>query len=77
MCTPRFGKRMSHSCVRGQVVGLYHSLNAILIDLPTIRQSYFTVGRANEVKSDRDSEHGVQCDVRWVPWGMFQMSVAY
>ncbi|XP_023694884.2 uncharacterized protein [Paramormyrops kingsleyae] len=62
----RFSMRMSQSCVRGQIVGLYHSLNAILIDLPTIRQTYFTVGRANEVKSDRDSEHGVQSDVRRV-----------
>ncbi|XP_048829785.1 uncharacterized protein si:ch73-242m19.1 [Brienomyrus brachyistius] len=62
----RFGMRVSQSCVRGQIVGLYHSLNAILIDLPTIRQSYFTVGRGNEGKSDQDSEHGVQADVRHV-----------
>ncbi|KAG7465708.1 hypothetical protein MATL_G00156270 [Megalops atlanticus] len=60
----KFSTRMSQCCVRAQIVGLYHSLNTLLEDLPTVRSSHFMQGGANEQKNARDSELGLQVDPR-------------
>ncbi|KAL0969797.1 hypothetical protein UPYG_G00232430 [Umbra pygmaea] len=52
----KFCVRMATYCVRAQIVGLYHSLTALLEELPDIRQSHFLIGHAHELKGDVDSE---------------------
>ncbi|XP_036398053.1 coiled-coil domain-containing protein 162 [Megalops cyprinoides] len=60
----KFSARTSQCCVRAQIVGLYHSLNTLLEDLPTVRSSHFMQGGASEQKSARDSELGLRSDPR-------------
>ncbi|KAM9433885.1 uncharacterized protein ACWYII_017323 isoform 1-T1 [Salvelinus alpinus] len=60
----KFSLRMSQCCVRGQIIGLYHSLTTLLDELPDIRQSHFLIGQDHVLKSDMDSGLGVHPDPR-------------
>ncbi|KAK6307562.1 hypothetical protein J4Q44_G00227100 [Coregonus suidteri] len=60
----KFSVRMSQCFVRGQIIGLYHSLTTLLDELPDIRQSHFLIGQDHELKSDMDSGLGVRPDPR-------------
>eukprot|EP00063_Salmo_salar_P077648 XP_014052483.1 PREDICTED: transmembrane protein FLJ37396 isoform X3 [Salmo salar] len=60
----KFSLRMSQCCVRGQIIGLYHSLTTLLDELPDIRQSHFLIGQDHELKSDMDSGLCVRLDPR-------------
>lgn len=44
----RFSTRMSQHCVRAQIVAYYYSLNFLLDDFPSVRQSHFVIGRAGD-----------------------------
>nr|XP_008261576.2 uncharacterized protein LOC100346633 [Oryctolagus cuniculus] len=60
----KFNRRMCHHALRGQIVAYYSSLRALLEDFPTIRDTFFMVGRAQEKKGPRDPEEGLQADPR-------------
>ncbi|XP_062043222.1 uncharacterized protein LOC133756617 [Lepus europaeus] len=58
----KFNRHMCHHALRGQIVAYYSSLRALLEDFPTVRDTFFMVGRAQEKKGPRDSEEGLQAD---------------
>lgn len=45
----RFSTQISQHCVRAQIVAYYCSLNFLLDDFPSVRQSHFVIGRARDV----------------------------
>ncbi|XP_074517834.1 coiled-coil domain-containing protein 162-like [Sebastes fasciatus] len=51
----KFSTQISQYCVRAQIVAYYHSLTFLLDDIPSIRQSHFMIGKANEPKVILDS----------------------
>ncbi|CAJ1073323.1 uncharacterized protein si:ch73-242m19.1 isoform X2 [Xyrichtys novacula] len=60
----KFSSRISQYCVRAQIVAYYHSLNSLLEDVPSVRKSYFTMGRANDHKVSPESQGDLSPDSR-------------
>lgn len=51
-CSNRFSAQTSQYCVRAQIVAFYSSLNFLLDDIPSVRQSHF--GQTGETGSAAD-----------------------
>eukprot|EP00073_Rattus_norvegicus_P041726 XP_008771243.1 PREDICTED: transmembrane protein FLJ37396 isoform X3 [Rattus norvegicus] len=56
--------RMSHHSLRGQIMAYCNSLRVLLDGFPTIRDTFFMVGQANEKKGLKDSGGEVKADSR-------------
>ncbi|EDL99723.1 rCG58549 [Rattus norvegicus] len=54
--------RMSHHSLRGQIMAYCNSLRVLLDGFPTIRDTFFMVGQANEKKGLKDSGGEVKAD---------------
>ncbi|XP_072221575.1 coiled-coil domain-containing protein 162 [Leuresthes tenuis] len=50
----KFTTQISQHCVRAQIVAYYYSLSFLLEDIPSISQSLFMIGRAEEPKVNLD-----------------------
>nr|KAF6506166.1 hypothetical protein HJG63_007982 [Rousettus aegyptiacus] len=62
----KFNHHMSHYALRGQILAYCNSLRALLEDFPTIRDTFFMVGKPQEKKGLRDSKEGLKADPRCV-----------
>ncbi|KAL1257483.1 hypothetical protein QQF64_010727 [Cirrhinus molitorella] len=60
----KFNKRMSQSCVRGQLVALCHCLSSLLDEVPHIRDTHFVMGTPIETRSDLQSDDKLCSDPR-------------
>ncbi|XP_039725921.1 uncharacterized protein LOC120608203 [Pteropus medius] len=60
----KFNHHMSHYALRGQILAYCNSLRALLEDFPTIRDTFFMVGKPQEKKGLRDSKEGLKADPR-------------
>lgn len=56
---------MSHHSLRGQIMAYCNSLRVLLDGFPTIRDTFFMVGQANEKKGLKDSGGEVKADSRY------------
>nr|XP_044613213.1 uncharacterized protein LOC106829732 isoform X1 [Equus asinus] len=60
----KFNRHMSHYALRGQIMAYCNSLRALLDDFPTVRDTFFMVGKPQEKKGLRDSKEGLKADPR-------------
>ncbi|KAH9494550.1 hypothetical protein Btru_042420 [Bulinus truncatus] len=60
----RFHNRVSHASLRGQLLAYYNSILNILNSIPSVRDTYFVMGEANEKKTAEDSLDGLKPDPR-------------
>ncbi|XP_075800920.1 uncharacterized protein LOC142833419 [Microtus pennsylvanicus] len=60
----KLSHRMSHYAFRGQIMAYCNSLRVLLDDFPTIRDTFFMVGKPNDKKSLKDSNGEFKADPR-------------
>nr|KAI8733110.1 hypothetical protein BgiMline_029055 [Biomphalaria glabrata] len=60
----RFHSRVAHASMRGQLLVYYNSILKVLDKFPSIRDTYFVLGEANEKKTGEDSLDGLKPDPR-------------
>ncbi|XP_053192243.1 uncharacterized protein si:ch73-242m19.1 [Scomber japonicus] len=60
----KFSTQISQHCVRAQIVAYNYSLNSLLEDIPSIRQSHFMRGQVSDPKGILDSGADLRPDPR-------------
>ncbi|CAL1545735.1 unnamed protein product [Lymnaea stagnalis] len=60
----KFQSRVSQASMRGQLLAYYSSILNLLDNFPSIRETYFVLGDANEKKSSGDDLEGLSPDPR-------------
>ncbi|KAL8592207.1 hypothetical protein ACOMHN_030882 [Nucella lapillus] len=61
----RFHIRMAHTSMRAQILAYYDSILSLLEEFPSIKDTYFMLGTANEKKdAEEDDLHGLTPDPR-------------